>query len=40
MFEEIAALADCSFEALEGDQDHSHCLVKNEPRMRTIGHCT
>ena len=38
VFEEIAACSDVSFEALEVDQDHIHCLVKSEPRMRTAGH--
>ncbi|WP_157506331.1 transposase [Ktedonobacter racemifer] len=38
VFEEIAAHSDVSFEALEVDQDHIHCLVKSEPQMRTAGH--
>lgn len=38
VFEKIATRLDCSFEALEVDQDHIHCLVKSEPRMRTAGH--
>jgi putative transposase len=35
-FEEIASHSDCSFEALEVDQDHMHCLVKGEPRMAPL----
>src|SRR5215470_17296827 len=44
LFEEIAARSDFSFEALEVDQDHLHCLVKSEPRIsplaivRTLNH--
>jgi len=36
LFEERAALADCSFEALEVDQDHLHCLVKSGPRLSPL----
>ncbi len=36
VFEEIAALSDFSFEALEVDQDHIHCLVKSEPRISPL----
>ncbi len=38
--EGIAAKSDVSFETMEVDQDHIHCLVKSEPRMRTTCHCT
>src|ERR1700740_593686 len=31
VFEEIASKSDFSFETLEVDQDHIHCLVKSEP---------
>lgn len=36
VFEEIATRSDFSFEALEVDQDHIHCLVKNEPRISPL----
>ena len=36
VFEEIAARSDFSFETLEVDQDHSHCLVKSEPRISPL----
>lgn len=36
VFEEIAARSDFSFEALEVDQDHIHCLVKSEPRISPL----
>ena len=36
LFEEIAASSDCSFEAMEVDQDHIHCLVKSEPRISPV----
>ena len=36
LFEEIAARSDFSFEALEVDQDHIHCLVKSEPRISPL----
>jgi putative transposase len=32
IFEDIATRSDFSFEAMEVDQDHIHCLVKSEPR--------
>ena len=36
LFEEIAARSDFSFETLEVDQDHIHCLVKSEPRISPL----
>src|SRR6266481_5846654 len=36
LFEEIAARSDYSFETLEVDQDHIHCLVKSEPRISPL----
>ena len=36
LFEEIAARSDFSFEALEVDQDHLHCMVKSEPRISPL----
>jgi putative transposase len=36
IFEEIAEASDFSFEALEVDQDHIHCLVKSEPRLSPV----
>jgi len=36
LFEEIAARSDFSFETLEVDQDHIHCLVKSEPRLSPL----
>ena len=36
LFEEIAARADFSSEALEVDQDHLHCMVKSEPRISPL----
>ncbi len=36
VFEEIATCSDFSFEALEVDQDHIHCLVKSEPRISPL----
>jgi putative transposase len=36
LLEEIAARSDCSFEALEVDQDHLHGLVKSEPRISPL----
>ncbi|SRR5258706_9013960 len=36
LYEEIAARSDFSFEALEVDQDHIHCLVKSEPRISSL----
>ncbi|HEY4385700.1 MAG TPA: IS200/IS605 family transposase [Ktedonobacteraceae bacterium] len=35
-FEEIAARSDFSFEAIEVDQDHIHCLVKSEPGISPL----
>lgn len=32
-FEGIAAKSDCSFEALEGDHNHVHGLVKSLPHL-------
>jgi len=34
--EEIGAKSDVSFEAMEVDQDHLHCLVKSEPRISPL----
>ena len=36
IFEEIATKSDCSFETLEVDQDHLHCLVKSKPRLSPV----
>ena len=36
VFEEIASKSDFSFETLEVDQDHIHCLVKSEPRISPL----
>lgn len=36
IFEEIAIRSDFSFEAMEVDQDHIHCLVKSEPRISPL----
>ncbi len=36
LFEEIAAHSDFAFEAMEVDQDHIHCLVKNKPRLSPL----
>lgn len=33
IFEEISEKSDFSFETMEVDQDHIHCLVKSEPRI-------
>jgi len=35
-FEEIAAKPHFSFEAIEVDQDHIHCLVKSEPKLSPL----
>jgi putative transposase len=35
-FEEIATRSDFSFETLEVDQDHIHCLVKSESRIAPL----
>jgi putative transposase len=36
IFEGIAANSDCSFETLEVDQDHIHCLVQSESRVSPL----
>ena len=36
IFEEIATKSDFSFEALEVEQDHLHCLVKSNPRLSPL----
>lgn len=36
LFLEIASRSDFSFEALEVDQNHLHCLVKSEPRIAPL----
>jgi len=36
IFEGIAANSDFSFETLEVDQDHIHCLVQSEPRISPL----
>jgi putative transposase len=36
IFEDIATRSDFSFEAIEVDQDHIHCLVKSEPGMSPL----
>jgi putative transposase len=36
IFEDSATRSDFSFEALEVDQDHIHCLVKSEPRISPL----
>ena len=36
IFEDIATVSDCSFDAMEVDQDHIHCLVKSEPRLSPL----
>lgn len=36
LFEDIAAASDFSFETMEVDQDHIHCLVKREPRISPV----
>src|SRR5260221_13652133 len=36
LFEEIAASSDFSFETMEVEQDHIHCLVKSEPRISPL----
>ena len=35
-FEEMGARSAFSFEAMEGDQDHRHGLVKSEPRISPL----
>jgi putative transposase len=36
IFEDIAMVSDFSFDAMEVDQDHIHCLVKSEPRISPL----
>ncbi len=36
IFEEIGARSDVSFETMEVDQDHMHCLVKSELRISPL----
>jgi len=36
IFQEIAEPSDFSFEALEVDQDHIHCLVKSKPALSPV----
>jgi len=36
IFTQIAATADFSFEAMEGDRDHIHGLVKSEPKISPL----
>jgi putative transposase len=36
IFQEIAKQADFSFEVLEVDQDHLHCLVKSKPTLSPV----
>jgi putative transposase len=36
LFEGISAQSDISFETVEVDQDHIHCLVKSEPRISPL----
>jgi len=36
LFEAIAAESDFSFEQMQVDQDHLHCLVKSEPRIAPL----
>lgn len=36
IFEEIGARSDFSFETMEVDQDHMHCLVKSEPGISPL----
>ena len=36
IFEEISEKSDFSFETMEVDQDHIHCLVKSEPRISPL----
>jgi len=35
-FTQIAITADFSFEAMEVDRDHIHCLVKSEPKISPL----
>ncbi len=36
LFEEIGARSNFSFETMEVDQDHMHCLVKSEPGISPL----
>jgi putative transposase len=36
IFTRIATAADFSFEAMEVDRDHIHCLVKSEPKISPL----
>ncbi|WP_040447421.1 IS200/IS605 family transposase [Ktedonobacter racemifer] len=36
IFEVIATQSDVSFETMEVDKDHIHCLVKSEPRIAPL----
>src|SRR5258707_9546834 len=36
IFEQIAAASDVSFEAMEVDRDHIHCLIKSEPKVSPL----
>jgi REP-associated tyrosine transposase len=36
IFTQIATTADFSFEAMEVDRDHIHCLVKSEPKISPL----
>jgi putative transposase len=36
IFIQIATTADFSFEAMEVDRDHLHCLVKSEPKISPL----
>ena len=36
IFTQIATTADFSFEAMEVDRDHIHCLVKSEPEISPL----
>ena len=36
IFEKIAARSDFSFEALEVDQDHIHCLITSGPCLSPV----
>ena len=36
IFEDSATRSNFSFEVMEGDQDHIHCLVKSEPRISPL----
>lgn len=36
IFKDIATPSDFSFETIEVDEDHIHCLVKSEPRISPL----